>query len=83
MHLYFSVKEVKRREIQKKNEIKHQKEKQKKRQKKLQRRQSNFIVPKLGYKFELFKLNSKSLPLFVFPENRRRISKAQAIEVKR
>ena len=33
--------------------------------------------PSMSYKFDLFKINSSKLPLFVFPDNRRKISKAQ------
>ena len=41
------------------------------------KRENAFTVPKLGYRFELFKLNNKSLPLFASPQNRRRISPYQ------
>ncbi len=33
--------------------------------------------PKINYKFEMFKINSKTLSKFVFPDNRRRLSSSQ------
>ncbi len=61
--------------VQRKKEIEEKK--------KAQEKPKTLEGPKLGYKYKLFELSSKSLSQFVFPSNRRRLSGHQISSLKK